>query len=195
LIEQRAELVKERGGEPSIKQIWVPYHNISTHLVRAVVAGEDFRFSRHAGIDWTGIYLAMQKNWQEKKLSRGGSSISQQLAKNLFLSSSKNPVRKLHEMLIACELEQILGKRRILEMYLNVIEWGDEIYGAEAAARHYFGVSAASLNEEQAIFLSVIIPAPLNGYSPNDHSHYLQYRASIIRYLMKHPSLQSGPQF
>jgi len=119
LIEQRAELVKGRGGEPRIKQVWVPYHNISPHLVRAVVAGEDLRFSRHAGIDWKGIYLAMRKNWQEKRFTRGGSSINQQLAKNLFLSSSKNPVRKLHEMLIAWELEQILGKRRILEAVIN----------------------------------------------------------------------------
>jgi monofunctional biosynthetic peptidoglycan transglycosylase len=137
----------------------------------------------------------MKKNWQEKRFSRGGSSITQQLAKNLFLSPSRNPVRKLHEMLIAWEMERILGKRRILEIYLNVIEWGEGIYGAEAAARHYFGVSAASLNEEQAVFLSAIIPAPLNGYNPNDRSSYLRHRAHVIRNFMKHPILRESPLF
>jgi len=195
LIEQRAESAKERGREPKITLTWVPYHNISPHLVRAVLAGEDLRFSRHAGIDWQGISLALKKNWQEKRFSRGGSSITQQLAKNLFLSPSRNPVRKLHEMLIAWEMERILGKRRILEIYLNVIEWGDGIYGAEAAARHYFGVSAASLNEEQAIFLSAIIPAPLNGYNPNDRSYYLRHRVNVIRSFMNHPLLRAAPQF
>jgi monofunctional glycosyltransferase len=194
LIEQRAESAKERGREPKITRRWVPYHNISPHLVRAVLAGEDVRFSRHAGIDWQGIYLAMKKNWQEKRFSRGGSSITQQLAKNLFLSPSRNPARKAHEMLIAWEMELILGKRRILEIYLNVIEWGDGIYGAEAAARHYFGVSAASLNEEQAIFLSAIIPAPLKGYNPNDRSYYLRHRVNVIRSFMEHPLLRVAPQ-
>jgi monofunctional biosynthetic peptidoglycan transglycosylase len=98
-------------------------------------------------------------------------------------------------MLIAWEMERILGKRRILEIYLNVIEWGDGIYGAEAAARHYFGVSASSLNEEQAVFLSAIIPAPLNGYNPNDRSHYIRHRVNVIRSLMKDPLLRSAPQF
>src|SRR6266540_181585 len=195
LIEQRAESAKDRGREPKITLSWVPYHNISPHLGRAVLAGEDLRFSRHAGIDWQGISLALKKNWQEKRFSRGGSSITQQLAKNLFLSPSRNPVRKLHEMLIAWEMERILGKRRILEIYLNVIEWGDGIYGAEAAARHYFGVSAASLNEEQAIFLSAIIPAPLNGYNPNDRSYYLRHRVNVIRSFMNHPLLRAAPQF
>jgi monofunctional glycosyltransferase len=195
LIEQRAESGKERGREPKIIRTWVPYHNISPHLVRAVLAGEDVRFPQHGGIDWQGISLAMKKNWQEKRFSRGGSSITQQLAKNLFLSPSRNPARKLHEMLIAWEMERILGKRRILEIYLNVIEWGDGIYGAEAAARNYFGVSAASLNEEQAIFLSAIIPAPLNGYNPNDRSYYLRRRVNVIRSFMKHPLLRVAPQF
>jgi monofunctional glycosyltransferase len=195
LIEQRAESTKDRGREPKITRTWVPYDNISPHLVRAVLAGEDLRFSSHAGIDWQGIHLALKKNWQEKRFARGGSSITQQLAKNLFLSPSKNLARKLHEMLIAWEMEQILGKRRILEIYLNVIEWGDGIYGAEAAARHYFGVSAASLNEEQAIFLSAIIPAPLNRYNPNDRSYYLRHRANLIRNSMKHPLLRAAPRF
>ncbi|MBO0862214.1 MAG: monofunctional biosynthetic peptidoglycan transglycosylase [Chloracidobacterium sp.] len=195
LIEQRVASAKERGREPKTTLTWVPYQNISPHLVRAVLAGEDIRFSRHAGIDWQAVGLAMKKNWREKRISRGGSSITQQLAKNLFLSPFRNPARKLHEMLIAWEMEVILGKRRILEIYLNVIEWGDGIYGAEAAARHYFGVSAASLNEEQAIFLSAIIPAPLNGYNPNDRSYYLRHRVNVIRSFMKNPLSRAAPQF
>jgi monofunctional glycosyltransferase len=195
LIEQRAESTKERGREPKITRTWVPYDNISPHLVRAVLAGEDLRFPHHAGVDWHGVNLALKKNWQEKRFVRGGSSITQQLAKNLFLSPSRNLARKSHEMLIAWEMELILGKRRILEIYLNVIEWGDGVYGAEAAARHYFGVSAASLSEEQAIFLSAIIPAPLNGYKPNNRSYYIRHRVNVIRGFMKHPLLRTAPQF
>jgi monofunctional glycosyltransferase len=109
------------------------------------------------------------------------------LAKNLFLSPSKNPFRKLHEMIIAWEMEQILGKRRILEIYLNVIEWGDEVYGAEAAARHYFGKSASSLQPEQAIFLAAIIPTPLKGYRSYRYSNYIQSRIDLIGERMKYP--------
>ncbi|MBO0800483.1 MAG: monofunctional biosynthetic peptidoglycan transglycosylase, partial [Blastocatellia bacterium] len=163
LIELRVESVIDSGGKPRIVQKWIPYQNISPQLVRAVLIGEDIRFFHHSGIDWMGVRLAIEKNWKEKRFVRGGSTITQQLAKNLFLSPARNPLRKLHEMLIAWEMEQILGKRRILEIYLNVIEWGDGIYGAEAAARHYFGISAASLDTDQAVFLSAIIPAPLRG--------------------------------
>jgi monofunctional biosynthetic peptidoglycan transglycosylase len=187
LIEQRADLVIDRGSTPKRKQTWIPYQRISSHLVRAVLVGEDIRFFRHSGIDWTGVHLAMKKNWEEKRFARGGSSISQQLAKNLFLSPAKNPLRKLHEMIIAWEMEQILGKRRILELYLNVIEWGDGIYGAEAAARHYFGVSASSLDPEQAAFLAAIIPTPLKGYNSNHYSSYIQSRMNMIGTRMKSP--------
>jgi monofunctional biosynthetic peptidoglycan transglycosylase len=186
LIELRADSVIERGGTPRIERRWVPYRSISPHLVRAVLVGEDIRFFRHSGIDWTGVNLAIKKNWEEKRFARGGSSISQQLAKNLFLSPSRNPLRKLHEMIIAWEMEQILGKRRILEIYLNVIEWGNGVYGAEAAARHYFGVSAASLDSDQAVFLSAIIPTPLKGYSSNHYSSYIRSRINMISERMKY---------
>jgi monofunctional biosynthetic peptidoglycan transglycosylase len=192
MMEQRADSVIDRGGTPKVKQRWIPYQSISPHLVRAVLVGEDIRFFRHSGIDWTGINLAMKKNWEEKRLARGGSSISQQLAKNLFLSPAKNPLRKLHEMIIAWEMEQILGKRRILEIYLNVIEWGDGIYGAEAAARHYFGISASSLEPDQAAFLSAIIPSPLKGYSSNNYSSYIRSRMSMIGSRMKFPIPAEG---
>jgi monofunctional glycosyltransferase len=187
LMEQRADSVIERGGTPKVGHRWVPYQKISPHLVRAVLIGEDIRFYRHSGVDWMGVNLAIKKNWEEKRFARGGSSITQQLAKNLFLSPSKNPVRKFHEMIIAWEMEQILGKRRILEIYLNVIEWGDGVYGAEAAARHYFGTSAASLDSGQAVFLSAIIPTPLNGYNSTNYSSYIRSRINMIRDRMQFP--------
>jgi len=174
------------GGKPKRGQKWIPYQSISPHLVRAVLIGEDIRFFRHSGIDWIGVRLALEKNWEEKRFVRGGSSITQQLAKNLFLSPARNPLRKLHEMLIAWEMEQILGKRRILEIYLNVIEWGDGIYGAEAAAHHYFGISASSLDPDQAVFLSAIIPAPLKGYSANHYTSYIRTRINMIGERMKY---------
>lgn len=158
--------------------------------MRAVLAGEDIRFFHHSGVDLAAIQLAMQKNWQEKRLTRGASTINQQLAKNLFLSSSRNPVRKLHEALIAVEMKYILGERRTLEFYLNVIEWGDGIYGAEAAARHYFNTSAAVLNVEQAAFLAAIIPNPLGNHDPAAPSSHVQERISRILILMSHPLLR-----
>jgi monofunctional biosynthetic peptidoglycan transglycosylase len=195
LIEQRADSVIDRGGTPKKKQSWVPYHRISPHLARAVLVGEDVRFFQHSGVDWTGVNLAIKKNWEEKRFARGGSSISQQLAKNLFLSPAKNPLRKLHEMIIAWEMEQILGKRRILEIYLNVIEWGAGIYGAEAAARHYFGVPASSLNQEQAAFLAAIIPTPLKGYTSNHYSSYIRSRINMISARMKYRIPEEDGQF
>src|ERR1700754_3007169 len=143
MMAQRMAQDRAEGLEPKRVQTWVPYDRISPNLVRAVLAGEDSRFFDHAGFDWEEIRIAMEKDWNEGKFSRGASTISQQLAKNLFLSTSKNPLRKLHEALITKEMEWILGKRRILEIYLNVIEWGDGIYGAEAASRNYFNTSAA----------------------------------------------------
>jgi monofunctional glycosyltransferase len=195
LMELRTDLLIERGGTPRIRQRWIPYQNISPQLVRAVLVGEDVRFFLHSGIDWTGVHLAIKKNWEEKRFARGGSSISQQLAKNLFLSPARNPFRKLHEIIIAWEMEQILGKRRILEIYLNVIEWGDGIYGAEAAARHYFGLSASSLNPEQAVFLAAIIPAPLKGYSSNHYSSYIRSRINMIGARMKYSIPGEDRQF
>jgi monofunctional biosynthetic peptidoglycan transglycosylase len=155
-------------------------------LVRAVLAGEDQEFFDHSGFDWEEIEKAIKKDWEERGFVRGASTITQQLAKNLFLSTSKNPLRKLHEALITVELEAILSKRRILEIYLNVIEWGDGVYGAEAAARHYFATSAASLSVEQAAFLSAIIPSPLGTYNPARHPGRVERRRDLILRLMQH---------
>lgn len=169
--------------------MWVPYEHISPALARAVVAGEDLRFFHHSGLDWSQIRVAAAQNWEEKRFARGASTITQQLAKNLFLSPSKNPLRKLHEALIAKEMEHFLDKRRILELYLNTVEWGDGIYGAEAAARHYFQTSAASLNVEQATFLAAIIPDPLSQHDYSTAESKDRQRASRIRALMEHPLL------
>ncbi|MFL6214779.1 MAG: monofunctional biosynthetic peptidoglycan transglycosylase [Blastocatellia bacterium] len=186
LMAQRMAEARAAGEEPKRTQTWVPYDRISPNLVRAVLAGEDSRFFDHAGFDWEEIRNAMEKDWNEGKFSRGASTISQQLAKNLFLSTSKNPLRKLHEALITKEMEWILGKRRILEIYLNIIEWGDGIYGAEAAARHYFNTAAANLGSDQAAFLSAIIPSPNGAFNPARHRPRVDRRRNLIVRLMRH---------
>ena len=186
MMEQRMSEATARGEEPKRQQTWVPYERISSNLVRAVLAGEDSRFFDHAGFDWEEMRKALEKDWAEGKFSRGASTITQQLAKNLFLSTSKNPARKLHEALITTEMEAILGKRRILEIYLNVIEWGDGVYGAEAAARRYFNTSAASLSSDQASFLSAIIPSPNGAFNPAKHRGRVERRKSLIQRLMRH---------
>jgi monofunctional biosynthetic peptidoglycan transglycosylase len=186
LMEQRSAEAAARGENPARVQTWVPFEKISPNLVRAVLAGEDSRFFDHAGFDWEEIRKAWEEDWKEMKFTRGASTISQQLAKNLFLSTSRNPIRKVHEALITKEMEWILGKRRILEIYLNVIEWGKGIYGAEAAARHYFNTSAASLNHDQAAFLSAIIPSPNGVFNPKTNRARVARRQNLIARLMRH---------
>jgi monofunctional biosynthetic peptidoglycan transglycosylase len=186
LMEQRASEAAGQGKPVKHEQTWVPYDRISPWLVRSVLAGEDSRFFDHSGFDWDEIQKAIEKDWEDKGFTRGASTISQQLSKNLFLSTSKNPLRKLHEALITWELERVLGKRRILELYLNIIEWGDGIYGAEAAARHYFDVSAAALGPDQAAFLSAIIPNPRGAYNPATHKKRVEHRKALIQRLMRH---------
>jgi monofunctional biosynthetic peptidoglycan transglycosylase len=166
--------------------MWTPYDRISRNLTRAVLAGEDSRFFDHAGFDWEEMRKALEEDWNKGQFKRGASTITQQLAKNLFLSTSKNPLRKLHEALITKEMEWILGKRRILEIYLNVIEWGDGVYGAEAAARTYFNTSAASVSADQAAFLSAIIPSPNGAFNPSKHRGRVERRKDLIERLMRH---------
>jgi monofunctional biosynthetic peptidoglycan transglycosylase len=189
MMEQRQKESLARGTAWRREFVWVPYQRISPNLARAVLAGEDIRFFQHSGIDWRAIQLATKQNWEEQRFSRGASTVNQQLAKNLFLSSSKNPVRKLHEAVIALEMEWILDERRILELYLNIIEWGDGVYGAEAAARHYFNTSAAALDTEQAAFLAAIIPNPRANHDPHAYTPEVAERISKIIRLMEHPWL------
>ena len=186
MMEQRASEARSRGEEARRVQTWVPYDRISRNLVRAVLAGEDSRFFDHAGFDWEEMRKALEEDWNSGEFKRGASTISQQLAKNLFLSTSKNPLRKIHEALITKEMEWILGKRRILEIYLNVIEWGDGIYGAEAAARSYFNTSAAAVSADQAAFLSAIIPSPNGAFNPGTHRRRVERRKNLIVRLMRH---------
>lgn len=186
LMDQRAAQSRARGEDVKQVQMWVPYDRISRNVTRAVLAGEDSRFFDHAGFDWEEMRKALEEDWNRGEFKRGASTITQQLAKNLFLSTSKNPLRKLHEALITKEMEWILGKRRILEIYLNVIEWGDGVYGAEAAARTYFNTSAASVSADQAAFLSAIIPSPNGAFNPSKHRGRVERRKNLIERLMRH---------
>jgi monofunctional glycosyltransferase len=186
LMDQRASQARDKGEEVKRVQTWVPYERISPSLVRAVLAGEDSRFFDHAGFDWEEMRKAIEEDWNRGEFRRGASTITQQLAKNLFLSTSKNPLRKLHEALITKEMEWILGKRRILEIYLNVIEWGDGVYGAEAASRAYFNTSAAAVSADQAAFLSAIIPSPNGAFNPATHRRRVERRKGLIERLMRH---------
>jgi monofunctional biosynthetic peptidoglycan transglycosylase len=154
-----AELQKKNPGA-KLQQTWVSYGFISTNLKRALIAAEDSKFMQHQGFDFDGIQKAFEKNEKRGRIAAGGSTITQQLAKNLFLWPEKSFIRKGEEALITLMIEYTWSKRRILEVYMNEIEWGTGIFGAEAAARHYFGVSANALNEYQAAMLASMVPSP-----------------------------------
>jgi len=168
-IELRAEQARAQGQTPRRAQSWVPYARLSPELTRAVLVTEDSAFWQHEGIDLDQIRESLEVNLKKGTFARGASTITQQLAKNLYLSPSKNPFRKLRELVIARRLEAELSKRRILEIYLNVIEWGDGIYGAEAAARAYFKKPAANLTAEEAALMAGAIfnPRVLNPGRPS----------------------------
>jgi len=160
LMRQRAEEARRAGRPPRRVQTWVPLGRVSRHLIRAVLASEDQKFFGHDGVDWEAIQKSMDEDRKKGRFARGGSTITQQLAKNLFFTTSKSLTRKLRELVAARWMEQDLSKRRILELYLNVIEWGDGIYGAEAAARRWYGKSASDVGEEEAAGLAAMIPNP-----------------------------------
>lgn len=181
LMKQRdAEYAAQhRGKLPRRVQTIVPYSAISNSLKTAVLIGEDDAFFQHEGFDFARIKEALTEDWEKKRFARGASTITQQLAKNLFLSTSKNPVRKLKEAILTHRLEQHLSKPRIFELYLNVIEWGENVYGAEAAARYYFGESASQLSLDEAVLLAAIIPNPRR-MNPFVSLKLCQYRRGII---------------
>jgi monofunctional biosynthetic peptidoglycan transglycosylase len=200
MIETRLSEARREGREPRRVQQWVPLERISPSLQRAVLAGEDTNFAAHNGFD----YEAIQKAWDEARsasekeakdegdadqsswipdlshFKRGGSTVSQQLAKNLYLSSERSFARKLREAVYTYFLERTLTKRRILEIYLNVIEWGDGIYGAEAASRNYFNKSAADLSPREAAYLAAMIPSPLNVFNPQKNPRRVQRRQRVL---------------
>ena len=154
-----AEL-REKKPDAQLQKQWVPYSRISPHLKRAIIAAEDAKFVDHEGFDWDGIQKAMEKNQKKGHFVAGGSTITQQLAKNLFLSPNRSLLRKGEEALITLMIEALWDKQRIFEVYLNVIEWGNGVFGAEAAARHYYNLAAAQLTPDQAARLAGMVPNP-----------------------------------
>lgn len=191
-MEDRLEIIQEKNPDAELKYKWVDYAKISNNLKRAVIASEDSKFVNHEGFDWEGIEKAYEKNLKKGKLVAGGSTISQQLAKNLFLSSKRTPWRKGEEVIITLMLENMLSKQRILEIYLNVIEWGNGIFGAEAAARHYFKTSASSLSTAQAARLAAMIPNP-RFYDAHKSTRYLNRRTATIQARMRMSELPQNP--
>ncbi|MFT3848823.1 MAG: monofunctional biosynthetic peptidoglycan transglycosylase [Propionivibrio sp.] len=172
-----------RDPAAQLSRQWIAYERISPNLKRAVIAAEDDLFVNHDGFDWNGIQRAIEKNRRFGKIVAGGSTISQQLAKNLFLSPEKTPWRKAQEAVITLMIETCWSKQRILEVYLNVIEWGVGVFGAEAAARHYYGVSATQLSAEQAARLAGMVPRP-RYYDRNRNAPGLANRVAAIRQRM-----------
>lgn len=171
-------LIKERQAAEAGKKLgrsftWARWENISQHLKHAVLVAEDDGFYGHKGVDWDSTWRAVKTDLKARRLARGGSTITQQVARNLYLSPSKNPLRKIKEILIARRLESALGKRRIFEIYLNVAEWGKGIYGAQAAAGAYFGKSAADLTPEEAAALAAALPSPRR-YSPVKGTRFME---------------------
>jgi monofunctional biosynthetic peptidoglycan transglycosylase len=178
-METRLEHLQEKNEKAILRHQWVNYNQISIDIKKAVIAAEDTKFIDHDGFDWEGIEKAYEKNKRRKKIVAGGSTISQQLAKNLFLSNQKTPWRKAEEAIITLMLETILTKQRILEIYLNVIEWGNNVYGIEAAALHYFSIHAKELNSFQSAKLASMIPNP-KYYEHHQNTSGLIERSGII---------------
>ena len=178
-MEIRLAELQQKNPEARLQQQWVPYAKISVHLKRALIAAEDANFVDHEGFDWDGIQKAMAKNQKKGRFVAGGSTISQQLAKNLFLTPTKSYFRKAEEAVITLMLENLWGKERIFEVYLNVIEWGNGVFGAEAAARHYYNISAAQLGPEQAARLAGMVPNP-RYYDRNRNAPGLGRKTGII---------------
>ena len=200
MIEYRLSEERAAGREPHKYQIWTPIEQISPHLQRAVLTGEDTHFFQHDGFDWAAIQAAWDEAQKEGEneakaegdfdpndwippmpsFKRGASTVTQQLAKNLYLSEERNFFRKGREAVITYFLEKDLSKKRILELYLNIIEWGDGIYGAEAASRYYFNKSASNLTAQEAAYLSAMIPSPLNVFNPKKNPKRVTRRQKVI---------------
>ena len=178
-MRQQESALQEKNPQTKIQYRWVSYDRISNNLKRAIIASEDSHFSDHQGVDWDALQKAYEKNNRKGKVVSGGSTITQQLAKNLFLSGERSYLRKAQEFVITYMLEFWMDKERIFEIYLNVVEWGVGVFGAEAAAQHYYGISAASLNASQAARLAVMLPKP-RFYDKNRGSGYLAGRTGLI---------------
>ena len=182
-MEYREKQWREKGRRVQVHQVWVPLSRISPYLVKAVLISEDDRFWSHEGFDYESIKQAFEKDLQSGRLKFGGSTVSQQLARNLYLSPAKSIWRKFREVLITWRMEQVLSKKRILELYLNVVEWGDGIFGAEAASRHYFEKPASELSPREAARLAVVLPSPRK-LDPAGTQRYVESRAEVIYGIM-----------
>lgn len=178
-MDERLGIMQEKNPDAELRHKWVPYSRISNNLKRALIAAEDAKFVDHEGFDWEGIQKAYEKNLKKGKIVAGGSTISQQLAKNLFLSGRRTPWRKAEEAVITVMLERMMSKRRILEIYMNVVEWGNGVFGAEAASRYYFKTSAANLGVYQAAKLAAMVPNP-RYYDKHREARGLQRKTGII---------------
>ena len=178
-IEQYLERSSKNGRSAGLRWQWVSYEGISPHLKRAVLVAEDISFFSHKGFEFAEIKLAVQQRLRGERGLRGASTITQQLAKNLWLSPSRNPFRKVKEALLTRQLESDLSKRRILELYLNVVEFGPGVYGAEAAARHYFGKAASDLTETEAAQLAAGLPRPSRWNPASESGYYRRYASKI----------------
>ena len=175
----RLEVMRAGNAKAVLRNQWTPYQRISPHLKRSLIAAEDAKFLEHHGFDWDGIKQAWERNRREGGVVAGGSTISQQLAKNLFFSGKRTWWRKAQEAVVTVMLEAMMSKQRIFEIYLNVIEWGDGVFGAEAAARYHYGGTAAGLSAEQAARLAAMAPSPRR-YGAGANTGYLRQRTSII---------------
>ena len=182
-MEYRENEWKQQGRKKKIVQQWVPLSQVSPYVVKAVIIAEDDKFWSHDGFDFEAMQKALEKDLKHKKFKAGGSTISQQLAKNLFLSPSKNPMRKLKEAVLTWRLERTLSKKRIIEIYLNLVEWGDGLFGIEAAAQHYYGRPASDLSAVEASKLAAALPNPRR-YSPTGGGRYISYRSDAIYQIM-----------
>lgn len=182
-MEYREQQWETAGLKKRIRQVWVPLSAISPYAVKAVIIAEDDKFWSHEGFDFEAIQKAVEKDLKKKRFKVGGSTISQQLAKNLYLTPAKNPIRKLKEAILTWRLERKLTKRRIIELYLNFVEWGDGVFGIEAATRHYFGKGAGELTAREASALAVILPSPLR-YNPTGGGRYVVSRTEAVYRIM-----------
>jgi monofunctional biosynthetic peptidoglycan transglycosylase len=182
LMKYRETVSKEKGGKYRVYQTWVPFPKISPYLVKAVLIAEDDKFWKHEGFDYEAIQKAIEKDIKAKKFKFGGSTITQQLARNLYLSPEKSVIRKISEAIITWRMEKILSKKRILEVYLNVVEWGG-IFGAEAASRHYYQKPSSELTPEEAARLASVLPNPRK-YNPLGDQRYVINRSNLIYSIM-----------
>ena len=179
-MKYREKQWKEKNRKVNINQIWVPLNSISPEIQRAVVVAEDGKFWKHDGFDFDAMRKAVEKNIKKRKMAVGASTITMQLAKNMFLSPSKTPVRKINEAILTWRIEHTLTKKRILELYLNVAEWGDGVFGIEAASRTYFHHSSIELNKRESALLASVLPNPIR-FSPLRNSRFVDRRSKLIR--------------